>query len=621
MFYVGGIKNLANTCYLGSSLQLIYRYKPFVDCIKKNQNISEFQILSNFFHSFSTQNTSDPTPIIDMLNINYTEQHDLTEFLTKFIEFLGNLFPNHSDNEILDIFTSNTIISTDIPIDNFIFYTIPVQEYSDVQDIIYNQMQYNKSLFYKKKADLFFVLLNRMEYDKENHLFKKNLGAVFVPESLDLTAFGGQKYYLYAVSTHIGSGFKGHYITYVQDKDGWIEINDDIIKEISKENAHSSFNDGNKNAYVIAYVSKREDIITLREKVECSTDDLLELTNISQIENKYNLFVKMFAPETMTVSEVHHKMLTKEDSNDILNNLNEAYSVKYSIDDKNISEQIPHEFYDNFSTLYLYCQQKDRIFLDDVFFMKPVKFEFVLFQTQLAFEGKFHSKSKTSEFFKFVRMVLFKFFHLEKKEFQLLMNSKKKNGPNYFYKVTDNIGLKTLYDSVTSKTVTIVFSELLSPHVEQLHFSELNLDEFFGDHKSIKMDVKNLSGMTTDKYLMQTMSPQNCFYQQGDKWELIKHEERPLELLYMLSWSSNIFFGPQIEFDIFECYEISNSNVFLFKLEKGVKLGEILSDFQDKTPSQLYLAFSKDRINLIDDPEYDDFFTTPKGCFVYNLSS
>ena len=490
----GGVTNISNTCYISSSLEILFRYQPIVDFFNNHLDIEEFAQIAQLANHMEEQRTIDPTVIIDYLNIDPKKQQDICEFLAQFLEFVSNKLGVPEPNEFTRLFSSIIQREGDVPSDSFIFFTIPVIAEGKSTLVIKRQLE--SAHFVGESSDLFFVQIQRMIYDKSTKSFSKNIGMMDVIEELDLREYHGKLYQLFAVSLHKGSGFAGHYITFIKDSQGWLKTNDDTVTAISEKEFYDSINRGGfETPYLLAYTSNVDNVRTIRNEVEAflspaigdvdsnqlsanTTDNetgvvnilpqmstsqsidfssfglatrrsistyfvdsendasMEDFTNSLKPEPKYNVTTKVFDPLQFEVIRETKEMLTKQQLKDMVLQFNESnLNAFFSLDGKEADNTIPQELWVTQKPLYIYAQSKDyRIFDIDMYEKPYIELTFNVFQTVFEFSFKFDQNQTTKNVREYVSNFLFNHLDMVDKDFELLVQ----NRENKYYLLPSN---------------------------------------------------------------------------------------------------------------------------------------------------------------------------------------
>ena len=269
----GGIDNPSNTCYLSCSLQIIFRYKPFMNKInsllKEFPDIKIFQILSDLHKKLINSNTPlDPTPLIDFMKIDKTKQQDICEFLATFLNLVIESLPEDRRNELSDILRSKLTTSVKDVTDNVFFYTIPVDPKFTVNERLFMSLSEHSEVFLSK-PQIFLIQLQRMLYNKGEKQTNKVSYPMRINFDLDLTNYQALNYKLFAVIVHIGSGLGGHYIAYLRDSKGWLYASDRSVKPVEQAEVAKNASSSGSPAYLLCFVTDIDnDVLTLRNPLK-----------------------------------------------------------------------------------------------------------------------------------------------------------------------------------------------------------------------------------------------------------------------------------------------------------------------------------------------------------------
>ena len=273
-FLAGSIKNLSNTCYISCSLQLLLRYKPFIQKIEELHQEFPDNILIEILHSYSqhflNENTDlNPQRLVDFLNVDPKKQEDICEFLTNFIDKIIESLPKEKQKDIREIFNSK-ICSTgnsggEEKTDNVFFYTIPVIRDVSIEEDLRISLDNEKFI---EAPEMFLLQIQRMIYDQSTQDILKNPDPMPIVTTLDLSNFGAPKYDLFCSIQHIGSGRGGHYRAMIQDSNGWIMASDSRVVETTEEKCLISSRSRDSPAYLLAFVSDITNVSTIRREKE-----------------------------------------------------------------------------------------------------------------------------------------------------------------------------------------------------------------------------------------------------------------------------------------------------------------------------------------------------------------
>ncbi|EAY21424.1 Clan CA, family C19, ubiquitin hydrolase-like cysteine peptidase [Trichomonas vaginalis G3] len=281
----GGITNLANTCYISSTLQVLLRHKVFINLLQKySEKYNDKDILKimlNLYHSFGNPKTKlDPTPIVNHYNIDKTKQQDVTEFMSTLLNDLIESIPKDAENEIRDIMTCKIEYTTHSNFDSVLFYTIPVLSGISVEDAF--KITLDDSQSFARLPKFFFILIQRMQYDMATKVMHKQSDPMEIPLELDLSGWKNPKYQLFAVIQHIGSGQGGHYRVCLKDSEGWVMASDTHISPISEKKVLETSKSPESPAYLLAFVTDMKDITTIRDLAVEETPSYFVTENVEK---------------------------------------------------------------------------------------------------------------------------------------------------------------------------------------------------------------------------------------------------------------------------------------------------------------------------------------------------
>ncbi|EAX89887.1 Clan CA, family C19, ubiquitin hydrolase-like cysteine peptidase [Trichomonas vaginalis G3] len=293
----GGIINLSNTCYLSVSLQILFRFKPLAKLIQSYAELYPekqiFKIFSTLQHNFVTQTTPlSPEPLTTALKIDKSKQQDMSEFLSYFLNYLLESLPKDKQSTLLELINCKLYDSLGNQRDNVFIYTIPVDSKYTVDEALRSSLDSNKYRF-SHPPKLFFLQLHRLCFNKLTKTEYKRFDPMNIPTMIDLTPYGACIYHLLGVVQHIGTSVYGHYRIGLQDSQGWMIANDKYVRTSTLEEILTSSISNVSPAYVLAFVSDINDIVTMRDVIEVRASELPELprpvgSRIGEIKCAFN---------------------------------------------------------------------------------------------------------------------------------------------------------------------------------------------------------------------------------------------------------------------------------------------------------------------------------------------
>ena len=264
------IKNIGNSCYLSSCLQMIFNElhlvkslflkKEFTKKVQKNKELIT-KILSFKKecqkYLFSQNNIYYPKQFfINILHSDFklNRQHDANECLLDILNIICDTLGN--DNLNIDLLEINCKTNKAIPTKELmLFLNIPKnKENVSLKDCLFQYLQPTdnididrKTRYFIKKTNQFLIFsLNRFEI--KNNQWNKNNKNIIIPPEITID---NQHYKIKSCIIHLG-GMKqnGHYIALVYRVNKWFLCDDHNIIHISDpKKIHQLLN----QSYIILY--------------------------------------------------------------------------------------------------------------------------------------------------------------------------------------------------------------------------------------------------------------------------------------------------------------------------------------------------------------------------------
>ena len=283
-----GFKNLGNSCYINSTLQMLFHNKKLNDIVLQSQSDNSIvKAYIELYQSYIAKNTNTQQihNLINELNniikndndkFNVKKQNDSSEFLGKLMEIFtnefGDIFTKYTNVKISNMIT----FPDDIKIDNKNIKCLDVKKPNIIQSksIIIpvtnpelNIANYMNDLISGIKEEITDEdnLYNCIKYKIDGKNGKKTDGEIkipfirtdklmSIPDYLNITigVFGedlvskskvnmtipntlvikGKKYLIKGIVVHYGKNMKsGHYTYLSYEKEKWYEYSDDDIQE------------------------------------------------------------------------------------------------------------------------------------------------------------------------------------------------------------------------------------------------------------------------------------------------------------------------------------------------------------------------------------------------------
>ncbi|OHS95461.1 hypothetical protein TRFO_12536 [Tritrichomonas foetus] len=283
-----GIRNLGNTCFAASVLQLMLNITKFNKTLQQLEYKDEEgkQILKFFSHTENFQKEDLEALLVTGMkfveNINQIEQKDAHEFLLKFLESINEHCrdPNCSDlynlflieKQIITYYSNGTDEEENISNEKFIFENVS-PEIGDLQKHINSIAEaphvlisdaperISQSIRIIKSPSVLLFMIRRVEIDGDNA--QRNTTPVkYSPEIM----YHGKQYRLYGVINHntnqITDPQWGHYITHCYEfaTSKVYTFNDSLVIEDQPNVLY--IGQGNMTpqtlAYIVAYISQDE---------------------------------------------------------------------------------------------------------------------------------------------------------------------------------------------------------------------------------------------------------------------------------------------------------------------------------------------------------------------------
>lgn len=272
---ITGLQNMGNTCFINSSLQLLFNCHNLVSTIVKSENDNEtLKKYKQTFNDYFNETTNTLGPLIlykryQKLNNNYfgISQEDAHEYLTFIIDDIDEL---SKDIDIKNLFQISMISKVNceeckhfskvnilekilcLSIDNCktledCFQKLYNKETLDNDnkwfcDKCNKKVCSNKETYIDKISNYFIICLNRFVFNNNN--ISKNNNNIIFPNIIFTN------YELRGIIYHMGNINGGHYVCSItRDGQKWFLIDDINIIETTYEKLEKI----NNNAYILLY--------------------------------------------------------------------------------------------------------------------------------------------------------------------------------------------------------------------------------------------------------------------------------------------------------------------------------------------------------------------------------
>jgi ubiquitin C-terminal hydrolase len=274
MLKITGLQNMGNTCFINSSLQLLFNCPLLLQkiCNSKNDNLKKYsQTIKDYFQE--STNTLGPYILYkryQKLNKNYfgISQEDAHEYLTFIIDDIDELGKdinikdyfeislisevkceecnNSSKLKISEKILSLSIDNCESLIDSFNkLYHKEILDNDNKWfcDKCNKKVLSSKKIYIDNLSKYLIICLNRFIFNGNNII--KNNNNISFPKIIF------NNYFLRGIIYHIGNINGGHYICSIsRNGEDWVLIDDtNIIEEITFEKLENI----NNNAYILLY--------------------------------------------------------------------------------------------------------------------------------------------------------------------------------------------------------------------------------------------------------------------------------------------------------------------------------------------------------------------------------
>lgn len=258
---INGIKNVSKTCYVSVAMQILLRFKPFVESLKNNyQPHTLSSCLLQIYSSLISENqVTHVSLLLEFLKIDPFKSDDPFNFLNYFFRILREVHP-HLDYKLF-------ISSTEI-----IFPIQLLQNTQECLNILYNNV--------RCEVQPKMLIIQLLEYEN-------------VDKDTILNLFSDSKfsndYHILGSILYQGNGLNGHYtlITYVNEN--IIYYDDNVVFSFDKESRN--YSSLPPIIGIILLKNKEDFLISSQGKVllnDLLKDDFPRFYSISNISNYLN---------------------------------------------------------------------------------------------------------------------------------------------------------------------------------------------------------------------------------------------------------------------------------------------------------------------------------------------
>jgi len=266
---MNGLKNIGNTCYLNSALQMIFHSDGFIKLIEQNKDNEKINIIYEFITN-KKDNPKDIKKLVEDKCKSFvgSKQHDAGEFLTYFLDVISenvkekltdiygieintrlkckiksclNVVMKQNTNNLLILEINNNTTLDDIYRESKKCYTLDNDNMYHCEKCNVKRITSIKTLTTKWPNEL-IILLKR--YQQNGTRIDKNNNYINIPLTWR------HNYKIKGAIIHSGTLYGGHYIYVSCVNDKYYLFDDSSVKEINE----NQFTGYLSRAYVLHYI-------------------------------------------------------------------------------------------------------------------------------------------------------------------------------------------------------------------------------------------------------------------------------------------------------------------------------------------------------------------------------